>query len=60
MSQKRETRPKPTAHDVAREARVSLATVDRVLNKREGVRDATVKRVKFQFRWQAAANIVSR
>jgi LacI family transcriptional regulator len=39
-------KPKPTAHDVAREARVSLATVDRVLNNRDGVREATVKRVK--------------
>ncbi len=37
--------PKPTAHDVAREAQVSLATVDRVLNNRDGVREATVKRV---------------
>ena len=34
-----------TAQDVAREAGVSLATVDRVLNKRKGVRDATIQRV---------------
>ncbi len=31
--------------DIARAARVSTATVDRVLNKRPGVRDATVQRV---------------
>lgn len=39
------SKPKPTSQDVAREARVSLATVDRVLNNREGVRAATVERV---------------
>lgn len=37
---------KPTVHDVARAAGVSLSTVDRVLNGREGVRGATEKRVK--------------
>ncbi len=37
---------KPTVHDIAREAGVSLATVDRVLNDRPGVRDKTVKRVQ--------------
>ncbi len=31
---------------MAREARVSLATVDRVLNNRDGVREVTVKRVR--------------
>ena len=31
--------------DIARAAGVSTATVDRVLNKRPGVRDATVQRV---------------
>lgn len=36
---------RPTVHDVAREAGVSLATVDRVLNDRPGVRKATAKRV---------------
>lgn len=36
---------KPTVHDIARQAGVSLATVDRVLNAREGVREATVDRV---------------
>jgi LacI family transcriptional regulator len=39
----------PTARarvvDIAREAKVSTATVDRVLNRRPGVRDATVHRV---------------
>lgn len=35
-----------TLVDVAREARVSLATVDRVLNGRPGVREPTVGRVK--------------
>ncbi len=37
---------KPTVHDIAREAGVSLATVDRVLNARPGVRDKTVARVQ--------------
>ncbi|MEL6168737.1 MAG: LacI family DNA-binding transcriptional regulator [Pseudomonadota bacterium] len=37
---------KPTVHDIAREAGVSLATVDRVLNARPGVRTATVERVQ--------------
>ncbi len=45
MSKHDRSTSKPTAHDVAREARVSLATVDRVLNGRDGVREATVKRV---------------
>ncbi len=37
---------KPTVHDIAREAGVSLATVDRVLNARRGVADKTIGRVK--------------
>lgn len=37
---------KPTVHDIAREAGVSLATVDRVLNARPGVRDQTIARVQ--------------
>ncbi len=37
---------KPTTKDLARVAGVSLATVDRVLNRRGGVRQATVDRVK--------------
>ena len=37
---------RPTVHDIAREAGVSLATVDRVLNARPGVRQATIARVQ--------------
>ena len=37
---------KPTVHDIARVAGVSLATVDRVLNARAGVREVTVRRVQ--------------
>lgn len=37
---------KPTVHDIAREAGVSLATVDRVLNDRPGVREITARRVQ--------------
>ena len=37
---------KPTVHDIAKEAGVSLATVDRVLNSRPGVRAQTVSRVQ--------------
>lgn len=36
---------RPTVHDIAREAGVSLATVDRVLNERVGVRQRTIDRV---------------
>ena len=32
---------RPTVHDIATEAGVSLATVDRVLNRRPGVRAVT-------------------
>ncbi|MEM7544939.1 MAG: LacI family DNA-binding transcriptional regulator [Pseudomonadota bacterium] len=35
----------PTVNDIARVAKVSLATVDRVLNQRAGVRPLTVERV---------------
>jgi LacI family transcriptional regulator len=35
----------PTINDIARVAQVSLATVDRVLNERPGVREVTVKKV---------------
>jgi len=35
-----------TIHDVAAEAGVSLATVDRVLNKRPGVRKSTIDKVR--------------
>jgi LacI family transcriptional regulator len=37
---------RPTVHDIANAAGVSLATVDRVLNKRAGVKRATVERVE--------------
>jgi LacI family transcriptional regulator len=37
---------KPTVHDIALEAGVSLATVDRVLNRRPGVRAVTQARVE--------------
>lgn len=37
--------PRPTTKDLAAAAGVSLATVDRVLNGREGVRPGTVERV---------------
>ncbi|WP_386679533.1 LacI family DNA-binding transcriptional regulator [Loktanella sp. R86503] len=36
---------RPTIHDVAREARVSLATVDRVLNERGGVAAKSIEKV---------------
>lgn len=37
---------KPTVHDIAAHAGVSLATVDRVLNRRPGVREATRAKVE--------------
>ncbi|WP_102958028.1 LacI family DNA-binding transcriptional regulator [Mangrovicella endophytica] len=37
---------RPTVHDVAEAAGVSLATVDRVLNRRAGVRSETIERVE--------------
>lgn len=37
---------KPTVHDLAKEAGVSLATVDRVLNARPGVHVKTIAKVK--------------
>lgn len=37
--------PKPTVNDIARVAGVSLATVDRVLNGRPGVRPVTIEKV---------------
>ena len=39
------TAQKATVHDIARVAGVSLATVDRVLNQRAGVRDVTIEKV---------------
>ncbi|MDF1790451.1 MAG: LacI family DNA-binding transcriptional regulator [Thalassobaculaceae bacterium] len=41
---------RPTVHDVASVAGVSLATVDRVLNGRAGVREETVNRVQSAIR----------
>ena len=40
------SRLKATLQDVARTAGVSLATVDRVVNRRDGVRGKTVARVE--------------
>ena len=54
---------RPTVHDVARAAGVSLSTVDRVINGREGVRASTLQRVEAAIRQlgfvrnQAAANL---
>lgn len=45
MTQDQDTKPAPTINDIARVAQVSLATVDRVLNARPGVRDKTVEKV---------------
>jgi LacI family transcriptional regulator len=40
-----EAKVRPTVNDIAREAGVSLATVDRVLNARPGVREKTITAV---------------
>lgn len=45
MSQNLDTPTNPTINDIARVAEVSLATVDRVLNARPGVREKTVQKV---------------
>ncbi|MFK7835504.1 MAG: LacI family DNA-binding transcriptional regulator [Sulfitobacter sp.] len=45
MNQDTDLHPTPTINDIARVAEVSLATVDRVLNARPGVREKTVKKV---------------
>jgi LacI family transcriptional regulator len=54
-----------TVHDVAREAGVSLATVDRVLNARPGVRPATAEKVAdaikaLDFRRDLSASLLAR
>ncbi|MES0862961.1 LacI family DNA-binding transcriptional regulator [Ruegeria sp. SCPT10] len=46
QKQKLELVKKPTVNDLARVAGVSLATVDRVLNRRPGVRAVTVQKVQ--------------
>lgn len=45
MKSDRDTPLNPTVNDIARVAQVSLATVDRVLNERPGVRKVTVEKV---------------
>lgn len=45
MTQGPDSSINPTINDIARVAEVSLATVDRVLNARPGVREKTVKKV---------------
>ncbi|MBD3666092.1 LacI family DNA-binding transcriptional regulator [Sulfitobacter aestuariivivens] len=45
MTDKETTLLNPTINDIARVAQVSLATVDRVLNARPGVREVTVRKV---------------
>ncbi|RYH02920.1 MAG: LacI family transcriptional regulator, partial [Alphaproteobacteria bacterium] len=54
-----------TVHDVAREAGVSLATVDRVLNGRPGVRTETAEKVAeairaLDFRRDVSASLLAR
>ena len=54
-----------TVHDVAREAGVSLATVDRVLNARPGVRQKTIDKVeaaveKLNFSRDMSASMLAR
>lgn len=57
---------KPTVNDIARVAGVSLATVDRVLNERPGVRSVTIEKVQSAItelgyvRDTAAANLARR
>ena len=41
-----EQQMRPTVYDIAKDAGVSLATVDRVLNNRPGVRDKTIQQVQ--------------
>jgi LacI family transcriptional regulator len=64
VAEKQLTR-RATVHDVAREAGVSLATVDRVLNRRPGVRPATAGRVEeairaLDFRRDLSASLLAR
>jgi LacI family transcriptional regulator, galactose operon repressor len=60
-----EERPRATVHDVARQAAVSLATVDRVLNGRPGVRRSTAEKVEaaiaaLDFRRDLSASLLAR
>jgi len=60
-----EARRRVTVHDVARVAGVSLATVDRVLNGRPGVRAETAERVaeairELDFRRDLSASLLAR
>ncbi len=60
-----EIRRRATVHDVAREAGVSLATVDRVLNGRPGVRTETAEKVAdaikaLDFRRDLSASLLAR
>ncbi|MDR3475348.1 MAG: LacI family DNA-binding transcriptional regulator [Devosia sp.] len=64
MSEDGEKR-RATVHDVAREAGVSLATVDRVLNARPGVRLSTAQKVEdaiaaLEFRRDLSASLLAR
>ncbi len=61
----RESDKRVTVHDLARVAGVSLATVDRVLNHRPGVRPATISRVEaaieaLDFRRDVTASLLAR
>jgi LacI family transcriptional regulator len=60
-----EIKRRATVHDVAREAGVSLATVDRVLNGRPGVRSETAEKVAeairaLDFRRDLSASLLAR
>lgn len=60
-----ELKRRATVHDVAREAGVSLATVDRVLNGRPGVRSETAEKVAkairtLDFRRDLSASLLAR
>lgn len=60
-----EIKRRATVHDVAREAGVSLATVDRVLNSRPGVRVETAEKVAeaikaLDFRRDLSASLLAR
>lgn len=46
MADTDDTCKRATVHDLARQAGVSLATIDRVLNRRPGVRQATIEKVE--------------